>query len=379
MPFHVCIRAARWTAVAALLAFGAGASASEAAPKRAKTVTYRVALNLDARNVTPPFTSTETVTADFVARPSGGAAGAGEPTAWTGQGTLNFGPIVNSGLPGGCTLTTTPPTGTMNTSLTGSGGSLNVNWSTNTSPIGASTLVCQGVAAPFSGAPAVEPFLLLEPKQYTISAEGGSQPLSGRFDAAHGMIENTGTMTISKRVECEPKVKQVNTSPPGQQTQLSSMAGRGFSPGEKLTADTNLEFVFPDGSVMRLAKGSSYQETDDCGAMQDKSKSFKGTLLLGKAWFNISKVFGGTTYEPDCPLRCIVGVRGTKFWTSGGRRSAKVTVARGSVWFSRVSGAGKLVGRKVTVKAGETAVMNRRGAITVRRSRSSDAFAFTKR
>lgn len=374
-PRHLTLRAALAAALALPL-FLAASPAAAAKTKRKKTVTYLVALKVDGRTVAGPFASTETVTGDLVANPLGSTSAA-DPTAWEAEGPLNFGPIVNTGLPAGCTLTTIAPSGTMRTSLTRSGGSLEVNWSTNTNPMVPSVVVCQGVAAPALGAPAVEPFLLLEPKQFTVSEAGGAQQLSGKLDTGKGIMENTGTITVTKRVECEPKVKAVTTYPPGQQTKLSGMAGLGFSPGEKLTADTNVEFELADGSVMRLAKGSSYKENTDCTASEDTSKSFKGTLLLGKIWFHVTKAFGEQTYEWNCGgSRCGGGVRGTTFWTSSGRTSGSVSVGKGSFWFSRLSRAGRAIGPKVIVKAGFTATMGRRGTITLRKSKPSDAFAF---
>lgn len=350
--------------------------AADAATKRTKTVTYHAALKVDARMVTGPFSSTETVTGDHVAQPQGATTA---PSAWKGEGPLQFGEITNTGLPQGCQLTTSPPTGTWTTEMTKAGESLQVTWSPTTTQASSGLITCQGFVAPFAGAPPVQPFLMLEPRTFTIPATGGTQQLSGRFDAGEGMAENTGTLTITRREECEPKVKEVRTYPPGGRTSLSSMAGRGFSPGEKLTADANVEFVFPDGSLMRLAKGSSYKETADCGAMEDKSRSFKGTLLLGKIWFNITKIFGNQSFEPKCPGRCIVGVRGTRFWTISKAASTTVSVSRGSVWFSRLTKAGRLTGPKVIVRAGRTATMGRTGKITLRRTKAADAFPFGAR
>ena len=372
----MCKRTALALAALLLLIAAVGSQADAGSAKRKKTTTYLVTLQLDGRTVAGPFASTETVTASIVANPLATTDGS-DPTAWEGEGTLSFGPITNTGLPAGCTLVNTPPSGTMKVALTRAGGSLEVNWSSNSDPMQAPVVTCKGYSGSMPGAPAVEPFAFLEPKQFTISAEGGSQQLNGKFDTGKGMMENTGTLTVTKRVECEPKVKEVKTYPEGQQTQLSQMAGRGFAPGEKLTADTNVEFVFPDGSIMRLAKGASYKENDTCNSNEDKSKSYKGTLLLGKIWFNVTKIFGQeAAFEPQCPLRCIVGVRGTKFWITPRRGSTSVSVSRGSVWFSRASKSGKLVGRKVIVKAGQTATMDKAGKITVRRLKSSDGFGF---
>lgn len=360
-------------AVAICAAPSAGAAA---APKYRKTVTYQVALKVDGRTVVGPFASTETVTGDLLAQPAVTGAG-GEPTSWSAEGPLDFGPIENSGLPGGCQLTTTAPTGTWKTSLTKSAEQLEVNWSTITAPITPSIVTCQGVAAPFLGGAQVEPFLLLEPKQFTISSQGGTQQLTGKLSTAKGISENIGTMTITKHEQCEPKVKEVNTYPPGQQTALSKMAGRGFEPGQKYTADTRVEFVYEDGSIMRLDKGSSYRETADCAPQQDRSRSFKGTLLLGKVWSKVTSVFGSDrTFEFQCPDRCGGGVRGTVFWVDGGKKSASISVGKGSVWFSKLTPKGKLTGPKVIIKAGYTATMNRHGKISLRKTRPSDAFGF---
>lgn len=362
-----------------ILALAAGSPAGAANAKRTKTVTYLVKLKVDGRTVVGPFAATETVTGELLANPYG--TGPSGPTSWTAEGTLEFGQIAISGLPQGCTLTTTAPTGTWKVSLIKSGGSLEVNWSSNTNQASASTLVCQGRAAPFGGAPSVQPFALLEPKEFSISEAGGSKQLSGKLSTGTGMMENIGTITITKREECEPKVKQVNTYPPGQKTQLADMVGKGFSPGEKLTADTNVELVLADGSVVRLAKGSALKEDDKCGAFTDTSRSFKGTLLLGKAWFYVTKVFGGQkAFELDAGKeRFVNGVRGTTFWTSVSRTTATLSVGRGSVWTSRMSRTGKLVGRKFIVNAGWTAVMTNKGKITLRRTRRSDGFQFAKR
>lgn len=367
MPF------ARIVAAAAALLLVAALPAS-AATKRRKVVTYRTVLKVDGRTVAGPFASTETVTGDLVNDPAGSAV---PPTAWTAEGPLTFGPIANTGLPAGCTLSTPSPTGTWKTALTRAGSGLEVNWSTNSTQPGGGVITCMGFSAPFSGSAPAQPLSFLEPHQFTISAEGGTQQIKGRFDGGGGMMENTGTLTVTKREECEPKVKQVITSPPGQTTELSTMAGKGFVPGEKLTADRNVEFEFSDGSIMRLAKGSSYKETADCGSMQDTSKSYKGTLLLGLVWMHVTKIFGNQqSYEPQCPERCIVGVRGTTLWVRGSKTAARVSVGKGSVWFSRLTRAGRLKGPKVIVRAGQTAVMVRGGRITKHRTRSSELFEF---
>lgn len=363
-----------------LAAAVAAPAAAKTGQKRTKTVTYLATLKIDGRTVAGPFVSTETVTGDLLANPLASRP-ATDPTAWSGDGTLTFGPITNTGLPQGCTMTNAPPTGTWKTALTRSGNSLDVVWSTNATAAGAPIVTCLGYPATGLGTAPVQPLSFLEPHEFTLPAAGGTQAVTGRLDAGNGMMENTGTLTITRRVECEPKVTQVNTYPPGQPTQLADMAGRGFSPGEKLTADTNVEFVLADGSVTRLAKGTSYRESDDCGGFEDKSRSFKSTLLLGKAWFYVTKVFGTEhTWELEAGSeRAVCGNRGTTFWTVSGRKFAQVSVGHGSVWFSRATKSGRLRGGKVIIKAGYTATMTAKGKISVRRTRRSDAFpTFTK-
>lgn len=334
-----------------------------------KTTTYSVSLTVDGTTVAGKFSSTETVTAEFVARPT---TTGDDPTQWSGEATLNFGPIVYTGLPAGCTLTNTPPTGTLRVAITKTGENVNVVWSSDSSPLGAGVGVCMGQPFPFVGAPAVEPMAFLEPMEFDLPAAGGSKPLYGKLDAGDGMMENTGTLTITRRTECGPKVKQVNTYPPGQATSASTMVGKGFAAGEKITADTKVEFVFEDGSIVRLDKGGAIKQDATCQSFTDKSRSFKGTLLLGKIWMHVTKVFGGQeVFEYGSSYA--TGVRGTTFWTLPGKRS-RLVVSEGSVWVSHTKGA-KLTGDKVIVKKGHTAVITKK-KITVRKLKSKDAFPF---
>lgn len=334
-----------------------------------KTTTYSVSLKVDGTTVAPPFSSTETVTGELVARPT---TPGDDPTQWTGEATLNYGPIVNTGLPAGCTLTNTPPTGTMKVAITKSGESINVVWSSNTSPLGAGVGVCMGQPFPFVGAPAAEPLGIIHPMEFDLPAAGGTQQLSGRLDAGEGMMENIGTLTITRRTECGQKVKEVNTYPPGQQTSASSMVGKGFGASEKVTADTKLEFVFEDGSIVRLDKGGSIKQDADCQSFVDKSRSFKGTLLLGKIWMHVTKVFGGQeVFESGGSYA--TGVRGTTFWMLPGKKD-RLVVSEGSVWVSVTKGA-KLTGKKVIVKKGHTAEITKK-KIVVRKIKAKDAFPF---
>lgn len=353
-----------------------------------KTVVYSVQLTLDGRTVVGPFASTETVTATIRANPT---TTGDDPTAWEGTGELSFGPIITTGLPAGCELTTVAPTGTMRVALIKQGDNVEVTWSSNTSPIVPSVLTCKGQPAPFIGGAHVEPFVRLEPKTFTVAAAGGSQQLKGSLVSDQGMIENIGTMTVTRREECGQKVKTVNTYPPGQTTNTSSMVGRAFGVGEKVTADTNVEFVFEDGSIMRLVKGAAYKETPACDASRDTSRSFKGTLLLGKIWSKVSSVFGDRDYEWNACYewgkwgrkvpsnrceRSVTGRRGTTFWVDPTKKRLVISVSQGSVWVDRRLTNGKLVGQPITVKAGRTLVLTKKRPPVLRRTRPADAFPF---
>lgn len=345
------------------------ASAGKSNPLK-KTTTYLVSLQVDGRTVAGPFSSTETVTAEFVARPT---TTGNDPTQWSGEATLNFGPITNTGLPAGCTLTNTPPTGTMKIAITKSGDSVNVVWSSSVNQLGGGTAMCMGQPVPFA-APAVEPMAFLNPMDFNVPATGGSQKLLGKLDAGEGMMENIGTLTITRRTECGQKVKEVNTYPPGQQTSASSRIGKGFAPGEKVTADVNVEFVLEDGSVLRLAKGTSFAETPACDATSDTSKDYKGTLLLGKVWFHIQTALGGDPYYEIPRERCVTGRRGTTFWTIPKKRFTTLSVSEGSMWVAHRKSNGQ-IGKKTIVKKGHTAILTKK-SITVRELKPKDAFPF---
>lgn len=245
-------------------------------------------------------------------------------------------------------------------------------WSSNTSPLGAGVGVCMGQPFVFAGAPAVEPLGIIQPMEFDLPAAGGSQQLTGRLDAGEGMMENIGTLTITRRIECGQKIKEVNTYPPGQATSASSMVGKGFAVGEKVTADTKLEFVFEDGSIVRLDKGGAIKQDANCESFTDKSRSFKGTLLLGKIWMHVTKVFGGQeVFESGSSYA--TGVRGTTFWMLPGKKD-RLVVSEGSVWVSHTKG-DKLTGKKVIVKKGHTAEITKK-KITVRKLAKKDAFPF---
>jgi hypothetical protein len=105
----------------------------------------------------------------------------------------------------------------------------------------------------------------------------------------------------------------------------------------------------------------------------DKSRSFKGTLLLGKIWYHVVKVFGDEQRLFESGSSFATGVRGTTFWTLPGGKN-RLVVSEGSVWVSHTKGA-KLTGKKVIVKKGHTAVITKK-KITVRTTTKKDAFPF---
>lgn len=187
-----------------------------------------------------------------------------------------------------------------------------------------------GQPVPFVGAPAAEPMGILAPMKITLPAAGGSRRDSpANLTLARESIK-TGTITITRRTRCGQKVKEVNTYPPGQQTSASSMVGKGFAAGEKIT-HYKVEFVFEDGSIVRLDKGGAIKQDANCESFTDKSRSFKGTLLLGKIWMHVTKVFGGQeVFENGSSYA--TGVRGTTFWMLPGKTSRAV-----GWWFQKAA------------------------------------------
>jgi hypothetical protein len=265
------------------------------------------------------------------------------------------------------------------------GDALEVTWSADVT-VPPPTVTCNGDSQQLPSEAMIQPFLLVEPRTFTLPATGGTQNLAGGIPG----VQNTGTMTVTRRETCGEKVTQVNTSPPGQATSASSMVGKAFGVGEKVTADTDVEFVYEDGSVMRLAKGASYMETAECDSSIDKSRSFKGTLLMGRIWARVTRVFGdrdyamkrcyeygkwGTTGSGTCE-RTVNGVRGTTFWIVPTRKTVSYTVSEGSIWVQGVTASNKPVSRRIVVKAGHTLVLSKSAKPVLRKTRASDAFPF---
>jgi hypothetical protein len=350
----------RWAVFSALIVAAAVLSAppvGTAAPKPKKTVTYRVALSVDSTLAAGSYTGKGVAKADVVLRPVGTGS---DPSAWEGTGPITVENEAYSGVPL-CTLTKPPTTGTLHVGIVKSGGRIEVTWAAEINVPGVS-VICQG-GMRLADMGSVQPFLLTEPHTFTLADTGGSQAITGGMSA----MKNDGKMTVTRREECDPKVTEVTTYPPGQATQLASQAGHGLGVGEKLTADVNVELKFADGSITRIAKGGALKQDDQCGAFTDTSRSFKGTLLLGKIWSKVTGALGGT--GPNWQAGSVGGgVRGTTYLVDATPARTILSVAKGSVWVRRLS-RGRLTGPKVVVKAGHVATARPGRAIVVRRAR----------
>lgn len=353
------LRFASLVTLVLLLAVALAPPANAVTGKQKKVVTYRAALQIDSKLSAGMITATGTTKADVVLRPVGDGG-----TAWEGTGPITVENEQYAGIPM-CMITKAPTTGTLHVSAVKSGGQIEVNWSAEVQ-VPSPVLECAG-GARSTVSTAIQPFLLTEPHQFTVAEAGGSQQLTGGMQT----LTNKGTLTLTRREECEPKVTAVRTYPPGQQTSLSGQAGNGLGVGDKLTADVNVELEFADDSIVRMAKGAALMQDDQCGAFDDKSRSFKGTLLLGKIWFNVTKAFGGTGPNWETGQGG-GGVRGTTYWIDAAKSRTVVSVSKHSVWVRRRSN-GRLVGPKVIVKAGWTAVIAKT-KITLRRTGKADAF-----
>ena len=113
-----------------------------------------------------------------------------------------------------------------------------------------------------------------------------------------------------------------------------------------------IEIQLEDGTVARIVSGSKLK-LNKCEFFEDKSPSFKGTLILGKIWFHVSKVFGPGRFEVETE-RAVTGNRGTTFSVDYDQKTFTTTVEveEGSVWLRNKLG----VPKTIIVNAGQTAV-----------------------
>ncbi len=75
--------------------------------------------------------------------------------------------------------------------------------------------------------------------------------------------------------------------------------------------NSRLELALPDKSVVRLGPSSKLRL--DEAAFAEDSRSFKATLVLGKAWAKVSSLFGSEKNFEVKTERAVAGVRGTIF------------------------------------------------------------------
>ena len=113
-----------------------------------------------------------------------------------------------------------------------------------------------------------------------------------------------------------------------------------------------IEIQLEDGTITRVTSGSKLR-LDNCQFFKDTSPSFKGTLLLGKIWFHVTKVFGPGRIEVETE-GSVCGNRGTTFSIEYDPKTLTTTVEveEGSVWFRNKLG----VPKTITVDAGQKAV-----------------------
>ena len=88
-------------------------------------------------------------------------------------------------------------------------------------------------------------------------------------------------------------------------------------------ANGKLEITLGDKSVVRLGPASKLRLEE--AAFTDTSRSFKGTLLLGKVWSKVTSVFGSERNFEVKTERAVAGVRGTVFRVDADKTKA-VTV-----------------------------------------------------
>ena len=67
-------------------------------------------------------------------------------------------------------------------------------------------------------------------------------------------------------------------------------SARGSRPARRSRPTPTSSSSFEDGSVVRLAKGSSIKEDKNCEAFRDKSRSFKGTRCWVLIWAKVGGV-----------------------------------------------------------------------------------------
>jgi len=108
------------------------------------------------------------------------------------------------------------------------------------------------------------------------------------------------------------------TTKKGEKSPLSM--GSKVAEGDTLECAGKLEITLPDQSIVRLAPGSKL--VLDEAAFEEQERSFRATLMLGKAWSKVTSLF---SKEQDFEIRterAVAGVRGTIFQVNAKKNKA---------------------------------------------------------
>jgi hypothetical protein len=339
---------------AATAGLGPGAAQAQQTP-----TSYRVHVRLETDYSSGPFSGHATATADITAK--------GGPDAYTGSAAVRWDDLQYRSDEPACTITPTTKTGTIRVAVERQpDGQLKVTWDGD--PVSSIHLHCEDpdLGSVDSDGPVIEPVRNTEPKTFTVPASGGTQNVSGSYSINARRDVTTGTVTVSGS-PCDNPANQVAdvSTRTGDPSSLGDLKGTTLQPGQRLTADQDVQLDFGDGSTLRLTKGSSYQ-VSECGSPAKPGQSFKVrlSLFVGSIWAKIAK-------QPNRAMefdtgRVVVGNRGTVLSVSSERGTTTVHVYEGSVWMQREQGA-RLTGRQFIVKAGQTATWSGRGTPQIRR------------
>ena len=245
---------------------------------------------------------------------------------------------------------TTPPTGTTQVAITKQGEGHQRRVEYERQPARALGVDLQGVPGTVRGRASGGTHGVPGTQGVHLPAAGGSKSVYGQLSTGTGMMENSGTITVTRRVECGQKVKQVNTYPPGQQTSLGSMVGKGSRPARRSRPTPTSSSSSRTAPLYAWPKAPRSRRTRTARRSGTKSRSFKGTLLLGLIWAKVSAVFGDQVIELPRE-RSVTGRRGTTFWIVPHKKFTTLTVSKGSMWLSRTA-RDKLTGKVFVVKKG---------------------------
>ena len=196
----------------------------------------------------------------------------------------------------------------------------------------------------------------------TRSAAGGG---CGCVDQV--ALEAQFTVVAGGADPCDGKENEITavSTESGAPSELESLQGSQLSPGQTLTADTNVELTMGDGAIVRIEKGTSFKVTGcDWSKQPERPLPFTMRLNLLHGWL-WSKVPGKSEHVNISTERFVAGVRGTIFWISVTPRVTTLHVDKGTVILSP---AGKGKCRPLSVAAGHTATAKGSGPPVVRKT-----------